>query len=348
VPLSWAEIKAAMSGPQITAATDDLCEECPPADPTTVNGVESNTPTITVLQGGVEVGTLNPATGVHTVPECDPCEPCDPLFITINGVDSTEVVDPCGQTVEFLVVDSESNPVNVTLNRGSIVVDALPCAEPEPCDPLTFDVYNSDLTLLETGSVADPCGFNLEIGVQDTLIQRKDSAGNNIGGTISLPSAEPADVTCPDATVTFDGLPFLSVRSNATQNIDCSTRLDAAYAVDGGAVTGTYTLSGTANGRNVYTKDLDNRFEYSGTRWELIKTGADYLAAVGAETYPWEADWSATAVTVTQSTIGGVCEDCPACEDVTIQLVDTAAANIGSPDVYRSEEHTSELQSPEA
>jgi hypothetical protein len=49
-----------------TIIVDDL-----PCPPTTVNGAESDTPTITVLKGGVEVGTLNPATGVHTVPECD-------------------------------------------------------------------------------------------------------------------------------------------------------------------------------------------------------------------------------------------------------------------------------------
>jgi hypothetical protein len=51
-----------------TAAVQALI--CVPCPPTTVNGTESDTPTITVLQGGQQVGTLNPETGVHAI-ECD-------------------------------------------------------------------------------------------------------------------------------------------------------------------------------------------------------------------------------------------------------------------------------------
>ena len=50
----------------------DPCEGGGDCDPTTVNGVESDTPTITVVQGGVEVGEFNPATGVVKIDECPP------------------------------------------------------------------------------------------------------------------------------------------------------------------------------------------------------------------------------------------------------------------------------------
>lgn len=67
---------------------------CGPCAPTTVNGTQSDTPTITVLQGGEQVGTLNPATGVHTVPECDPCPvpECDDLVdaVVVEGADDSE------------------------------------------------------------------------------------------------------------------------------------------------------------------------------------------------------------------------------------------------------------------
>lgn len=65
-----------------------------PCGPTTVNGTQSDTPTITVLQGGEQVGTLNPATGVHTVPECDPCPvpECDDLVdaVVVEGAGESE------------------------------------------------------------------------------------------------------------------------------------------------------------------------------------------------------------------------------------------------------------------
>lgn len=81
------------------------CEGSGPCDPTTVNGVESDTPTITVLQGGVQVGTLNPATGVHTVPECEEPPPCDPMTVSLNGVEIVNQADPCGVDVALACDD---------------------------------------------------------------------------------------------------------------------------------------------------------------------------------------------------------------------------------------------------
>lgn len=173
-------------GDRLAAVCDT--EPCPP---TTVNGVESDTPTITVLQGGNEVGTLNPATGVHTVPECEECE---------------------------------------------------------------------------------------------------------------------------DATPTWDGEPWISIPAGTSPDINCDTLIPAAYVQDGGSRTGTYKVDGTVNGKTRYRLDANHTLQYSGTRWQCVDPGPDEQAAIGNEDEPWDADWSGTALTVTQATIASYCDDCPPCE----------------------------------
>jgi hypothetical protein len=77
-----------------------ICDIPPPVcPPTTVNGEESETPTITVLQGGNPVGTLDPVTGVVTIEECEPgCE--EPFTIKWQVgetiIDIEVYPDPCG------------------------------------------------------------------------------------------------------------------------------------------------------------------------------------------------------------------------------------------------------------
>lgn len=86
---------------------NDVCDGGGPCPPTTVNGAESDTPAITVVQGGEQVGTLNPATGVHTVPECDPCPvpECDDLVDAV-------VVEGAGlENVNGLYRRDDSEPV---------------------------------------------------------------------------------------------------------------------------------------------------------------------------------------------------------------------------------------------
>lgn len=372
---------------------DRLAELCdvPPCDPTTVNGVESDTPTITVLQGGNPVGTLNPATGVVTIPECP--EGCTEPYTIKWDVDGTEITilvdaDPCGgeavlscdTLIDAVVVEGagteEANGVyfveergvsmlwrkpdagsifydvddppgfgtspiiydvdNVPLYSGLDVVstqdpdgmdgmawdaidgqspaptvrqatlgDLCPCPAPEPCDPLTWELRDTNGDLLDDGSVEEPCGDELSI-------------------------------VAPDARVNWDGRGLISIPSGGLANLDCDTLVNAAYAVDGGSVTGTYKITGTANGRSIYTLDGSHRFEYSGTRWELIKPGGNYQAAVGSETFPWDADWSLTPVTVTQATIGAYCDDCEPANPVEVEVNGTLYASVpaaGSVDI---------------
>jgi len=136
----------------------------------------------------------------------------------------------------------------------------------------------------------------------------------------------------PDGTITFDGLSVGTVPSGDTENLDCGTLLNAAYVQDGGSVTGTYLITGTLNGRNVYTLDVDHNLEYTGTRWRLVKPGSDVDAALGSQTFPWLANWSATSVTVQQATIGSYCggDEVP-CADLTIAINGTTYGTVADP-----------------
>lgn len=154
-----AEIVACIAEADKTEAVQALI--CDPCDPTTVNGVESDTPTITVLQGGNPVGTLNPETGVVTIDECPPPEPCEPLKVTVNGETALAVENPCDETAALTVVDSEGDPVTVTVLEGVITVPALPCA-PGGFDVLRiqFQPYANearyDFTAVDAGTYDNP------------------------------------------------------------------------------------------------------------------------------------------------------------------------------------------------
>lgn len=225
---------------------------------------------------------------------CDPAPPCDPLTVNINGEEVDVIDDPCGGIARITVTQG-GNEV------GSLVDGVWVVPECPPCEDLNYSLINTEALELESGSVTDPCGATLNL-------------------------------VAPDATITFDGLEVLSAPSGATSNLDCGTLLDAAYVSDGGSVTGVYLVTGTLNGREVYTKDVDHNLEYTGTRWRLVKPGSDVDAALGSETYPWEADWSATSVTVEQATIGSYCGgDEVQCSDLTIAINGTTYGTVTDP-----------------
>jgi hypothetical protein len=241
----------------------------------------------------------DPVTGLTTEqlgPECLDCDggECDPLSVRVNGEPYATIEDPCGGIASVEVVQGDV-PVGELIG-GQWVVPECP-----PCDDLSYTLVNTDDTELESGVVVDPCGASL-------------------------------DLVAPDADVTFDGLPVLTVPSGATGNLDCGTLLDAAYVQDGGSVTGTYLVTGTLNGREIYTLDGSHNLEYTGTRWRLVKPGSDVDAALGSETFPWLADWSATSVTVQQATIGAYCggNEVP-CADLTVTINGTTYGTVADP-----------------
>jgi hypothetical protein len=129
-----------------------ICDSTP-CPPTTVNGTESDTPTITVLQGGEQVGTLNPATGVHTVPECE--EGC-------------------------------TEPYTLRWQIGETIFDIL--VNSDPCggsDVLTCDTL-IDAVVVEGAGLSDSNGLYLPNagGYQNPSAYRIDSEGDPVRWTI--------------------------------------------------------------------------------------------------------------------------------------------------------------------
>jgi hypothetical protein len=219
---------------------------------------------------------------------------CDPLSVRVNGQTYGTVADPCGGIASVTVTQGG-------VNVGSLVGGVWVVPECPPCDDLTYELVNSAALELESGRVPDPCGETLSL-------------------------------IAPDAAITFDGLAIGDAPSGGTTNFDCGTLLDAAYVQGGGSVTGAYLVTGTLNGREVYTLDGSHNLEYTGTRWRLVKPGSNVDAALGSQTYPWLANWSATSVTVQQATIGAYCggDEVP-CADLTVAINGTTYGTVADP-----------------
>ena len=138
---------------------------------TTVNGVASDVPDIHVKQGGVDVGTLDPVTGVHTVPTCPPAG------------DGTAVLrDTGGDTLSTTPVPP-ATLVNIT------APDAL--------------VQLKDSAGSNIGSISHYRSGSLAniVTAPDGQVQPRDSGGTAIGAPVTVRSAGTADATIPDASV---------------------------------------------------------------------------------------------------------------------------------------------------
>ena len=240
---------------------------------------------------------------------CDDA-PCDPLSVRVNGEPYATIEDPCGGIASVEVVQGG-------VGVGELIGGQWVVPECPPCDDLSISINAEDGVII----VPNPCGENVAIAVTQEGVE----VGTWNGTAWIIPR-------CEDAEVTFDGLPVLTIPCGDTGNLDCGTLLDAAYVSDGGSVTGTYLVTGTLNGREVYTLDVDHNLEYTGTGWRLVKPGSDVDAALGSETFPWLADWSATSVTVDQATIGAYCggNEVP-CADLTIAINGTTYGTVADP-----------------
>ncbi|HQZ44097.1 MAG TPA: hypothetical protein PK735_14515, partial [Flavobacteriales bacterium] len=127
---------------------------------------------------------------------------------------------------------------------------------------------------------------------------------------------------CEDATVTFGGIPLLTLASGEDQNIDCATALDVVIV--SGAIEiqkdGTYTPSTPINGRTSYGKFPNHSIEWSGSQYinRDIFVGTDWITT-NAPANPWSGVWvefiggSPISDNVEQATIGSFChvdDDC--------------------------------------
>ena len=197
-----------------------ICDiDCPP---TTVNGTESDTPTITVLQGGNPVGTLDPVTGVVTIEECDPgCE--DPFTLQINGQEFEIFNDPCGETfgLRVLVDGVQGGSPGPGEGQWSVTCPTL-CGRIAEAETTAEDIANcaissgkgDALTCDLVGRVAPEDVFTkvydcLTEASQDALevtVQLRDTAANNLGAPDVYPAGTNTTKTAPDGTVrTTDG-----------------------------------------------------------------------------------------------------------------------------------------------
>jgi hypothetical protein len=297
---TWAKIKGCMTAGQIADAIEDLCDDAP-CDPLSVRVNGEPYATIEDPCGGIasvevvqgDVPVGELIGGQWVVPECPPC---DDLTISINAEDGVIIVpNPCGESVAIAVTQGG---VEVgSWNGTEWVVPECP-----PCDDLSYTLVNTDDTELESGVVVDPCGASLNL-------------------------------VAPDADVTFDGLPVLSVPSGATGNLDCGSTIESAHVTLGGnAENGIYYISGTAGGKTRYEKNANHAFEYSGTRWVLIRPGSDHQAALGNETYPWLANWAGTGIAVDEGTISQYCGgNVEPCADLTIDINGTTYGTVADP-----------------
>jgi hypothetical protein len=282
--------------------------------------------TVEVEQDGTAVGSL--VGGVWVIPTCD-----DLSYSLVNSnndeLDGGSVPDPCGEQLTLTAPDANIRTTDTLLNVAQV-----PSGNTYDL-PQTSVMYANAFGVTQlflTDTTFD--GANLQ--TQDFILRAdlRNSLGNVVGAA-KVTAADLMNDTvpiAPDGIITFDGLSVGTVPSGDTENLDCGTLLNAAYVQDGGSVTGTYLVTGTLNSRNVYTLDVDHNLEYTGTRWRLVKPGSDVDAALGSQTFPWLADWSATSVTVEQATIGSYCggDEVP-CADLTIAINGTTYGTVADP-----------------
>jgi hypothetical protein len=281
--------------------------------------------TVDVEQDGTAVGSL--VGGVWVIPTCD-----DLSYSLVNTnddeLDSGSVPDPCGENLTLLAPDA-------TIRATGLTVAQVPSGN-------TYDLPQTYVTYINAGGTPvalflTDTGFDgLNLVTSDPILNAdlRNSLGNVVGAAKVAADDLMNDTVpiAPDGTITFDGLSVGTVPSGDTENLDCGTLLNAAYVQDGGSVTGTYLITGTLNGRNVYTLDGSHNLEYTGTRWRLVKPGSDVDAALGSQTFPWLANWSATSVTVEQATIGAYCggDEVP-CADLTVAINGTTYGTVADP-----------------
>lgn len=259
----------------------------------------------------------------------DECDPLSYSLVNSNNVelDSGSVPDPCGETLTLNAPDAVIRTTDTLLNVAQV-----PSGD-------TYDLPQTAVMYAFPGGISqlfltDTTFDQLTLQTQDFIFMAdlRNSLGTALADVTAADLMNDTVPIAPDGTITFDGLAAGTVPSGATENLDCGTLLDAAYVQDGGSVTGTYLITGTLNGSNVYTLDVNHNLEYTGTRWRLVKPGSDIDALVGSEKFPWDADWSATSVTVEQATIGAYCggNEVP-CADLTIAINGTTYGTVADP-----------------
>jgi hypothetical protein len=292
---------------------------------------------------------------------------CDPLsYSLVNSVnfelDGGGVPDPCGETLTLIapdataiMVDSEGDELEridiPSGDEGTLIAPDVTVLQTDGNTALIVGIAKAGSVYLLPQSIIrynDGTGF-IPTQAYDTLSSSPyitpdvavearaltDSTGTQIGTTV-VTLGDLLDDTvppCPDGTITFDGLPVGTVPSGDTENLDCGTTIESAHVTLGGSSeNGIYYIDGTAGGKTRYEKNATHAFEYSGTRWVLIRPGADHQAAVGNQAHPWLANWTGTGIAVDQGTISQYCGgNTEPCADLTIAINGTTYGTVADP-----------------
>lgn len=264
--LAWCESSDVLCA-LIGAATNDAVKEClgndrlselcgggGPCPDTTVNGVTSDVPDIHVKQGGVDVGTLDPVTGVHTVPECPP-DP-GPGTVTLKNSEGTPLDTinvPCGGVVEAVAPDGV-----VTLkNSQGLVGGTLDVPSGGARDALiadyTIDLRDMNGTLISQPSF--PYGTTGQVTAPSAQAQLKDSGGAAIGSPYSILSNDTRTITVADSVITLPNGSTKNVRATQPYTVPATAPLKFSFSpYDQGSDLWTVTAD-EAGTYNTYTQD---------------------------------------------------------------------------------------------
>ena len=235
---------------------NEICEGGGPCPETTVNGVASDVPDIHVKQGGVDVGTLDPITGIHTVPVCPPA-----------GDGTAVLKDTGGDTLSTTPVPP-ATPVSITApdalvqlkdsagsNIGSIkhyrsgslanIVTA-PDGQVQPRDS-GGTAIGAPVTVRSAGTA--------DATIPDASVQIKDSAGTDIGSPLLVLAADSVDFIVSDSTITLPDGQTKSVKATQPYTVPQTAALKFAFGpYDQGSDLWTVTTD-EAGTYNAYTQD---------------------------------------------------------------------------------------------
>ena len=297
--------------------------ECPA---TTVNGEESSTPIIQVLQSGSPVGSFNPATGALTISPCD--EPCEvQLDLSFNGGRVFRGLTlECGlNTYNFAVIDSEGNPVGewdslANGGEGAIVIADLPCDEADPVN-IRNTVNDSTVATVACGGefVLPQVRVYYEQADGSIIEQVYDVASLGGGGStqeINLQISRVA-VRRTDGTSTLYYV-------NQGDPVDLPALLLAYTQADGTAGTASQPITALASGQLSTGQNIP--------RFRVFKSNGVTLHKTADIASP---DVTLDGVSV-KNTLGSTVAtaedgDDPVAPDATVQRVDTDSGAIGAP-----------------
>jgi hypothetical protein len=260
---------------------------------------------------------------------------CDPLSYSLvnsnnDELDGGSVPDPCGESLVVIAPDANIRTTDTLLNVAQV-----PSGNTYDL-PQTSVMYANAFGITQL-FLTDTTFDGVNIQTTDPILRAdlRNSLGNVVGAA-KVTAADLMNDTvpiAPDGTITFDGLPVGTVPSGDTENLDCGSTINSAHVTLGSSgENGIYYISGTAGGKTRYEKDATHAFEYSGTRWVMVRPGTDHQAALGNETYPWLADWTGQAFVVDEGTISQYCGgNVEPCADLTIAINGTTYGTVANP-----------------